>query len=570
MLRWFNVFYVLFMGFLLFPAPAYSQHYYVAVSGNDVSGSGSQTNPWKTITKALSVVNGSQGNMQYIYVLPGTYSSSATGEVFPVNLKSFVSLFSTTAKSAVLDAESSSRMFTVSNVTNSAIEGFTMKNGNAPTISPNASFGGGILLEQSSFIVIRNNDLFNNRAFNNMGGSSAGGAIRAYDCHHIQVTGNTFRQNTATADGSSGGALSLICNNSIISHNIIDNNATAGNMMSTGGGLAVSGLNLVFNNVFTNNSSVYIGGAIAASGGYFFRNTITGNAANGMPYESSGGGFNLGQAAASKYAIGNSKGNGNNIYNNTAPFGKNLYIWDTAGVYAMYNYWGPQFPVDTNNIAGKIFAVPYETSPIVFDTTVIVASPSPVNFDTTIQYQSRMVQLTLVNVRNTLTDTIPVLSISCGTENFSVARNQLNIPPAGIATCNVTFTPKTIGALHDTLKVQTPWKTYHYELSGVGRDIGVGNLISCYEPEFDLFLEQNYPNPFNPATRIQFSIANTGNVRLFLYTITGELVAILRDEVLQPGLYSQYVYVEKLSSGVYVYRLQAGGYVFNKKMIVVK
>lgn len=570
MFWWLNIIRVIVIGFLLFPAQVFSQHYYVAVTGDDLSGNGSQTNPWKTITKALSIVNGSQGNIQNIHVLPGKYSPSATGEVFPLNLKNYISVSSITAKSAILDAESTSRVFTIINVTNSAIEGFSIKNGKAPTILPNTNYGGGLLLENSSYIDIRNNELVNNQAFNNMGGSSSGGAIRAYNCHHIQITGNSFRQNSATADGSSGGAMSLICNNSIISNNIIDNNATAGNMMSSGGGLSISGINMVFGNTFTNNTSVYLGGAIASNGGYFFRNTITGNAANGMQNESSGGGINLGQASACKYALGNSKGNGNNIYNNTAPFGKNLYIWDSAGVYAKYNYWGSLFPLDTNNILGKVFAVPYETAPIVFDTTVMVAVPSPVNFDTTIQLRSHTLPVTLLNLLNTLTDTIQVLSLSCGTANFSVANAPLSIPPAGTVKCDVTFTPQSIGELHDTLKVQTPWKTYSYELSGVGRDIAAGEIIICYAPTFGFSLEQNYPNPFNPVTRIQFSIASAGNVRLSLYTISGELVYVLKNEIMLPGKYYQNFNAEKLPSGIYIYRLQSGAHVFNRKMILVK
>ena len=55
--------------------------------GNDKTGNGSESAPWKTITQALQVA---QPNT-VIMLSPGTYSAE-TGEVFPLMLKPGVSI----------------------------------------------------------------------------------------------------------------------------------------------------------------------------------------------------------------------------------------------------------------------------------------------------------------------------------------------------------------------------------------------------------------------------------------------------------------------------------------------
>lgn len=83
-------------------------------------------------------------------------------------------------------------------------------------------------------------------------------------------------------------------------------------------------------------------------------------------------------------------------------------------------------------------------------------------------------------------------------------------------------------------------------------------------------LKQNYPNPFNPATLIQFEIPESGDVRIDVYSITGQHVATLTDEYRQAGYHSVLFNAVQLASGVYIYRMQAGQILLSGKMTLLK
>jgi hypothetical protein len=83
-------------------------------------------------------------------------------------------------------------------------------------------------------------------------------------------------------------------------------------------------------------------------------------------------------------------------------------------------------------------------------------------------------------------------------------------------------------------------------------------------------LDQNYPNPFNPSTNINFSIPESGNVRLAVYNLVGEEVAVLVDGFTQAGFYEATFDASNLPSGIYLYKLQSANSVQTKKMMLLK
>jgi hypothetical protein len=86
----------------------------------------------------------------------------------------------------------------------------------------------------------------------------------------------------------------------------------------------------------------------------------------------------------------------------------------------------------------------------------------------------------------------------------------------------------------------------------------------------DYMLYQNYPNPFNPATTIEYSISESGNVELIVFNSLGEKITTLVNEYKSAGNNRIRFQTDGLSSGVYFYRLRAGEFIQIKKMLLIR
>tara|TARA_R110002124_G_scaffold276704_1_gene447625 strand:+ start:13026 stop:16595 length:3570 start_codon:yes stop_codon:yes gene_type:complete len=83
-------------------------------------------------------------------------------------------------------------------------------------------------------------------------------------------------------------------------------------------------------------------------------------------------------------------------------------------------------------------------------------------------------------------------------------------------------------------------------------------------------LSQNYPNPFNPHTIIEYQIPKRSNVRIEVFDILGRKVAVLIDEIKNPGFHSLVFNASNLASGTYFYRIKAGGFIRAKSFVLIK
>jgi phosphatidylserine/phosphatidylglycerophosphate/cardiolipin synthase-like enzyme len=115
--------------------------------------------------------------------------------------------------------------------------------------------------------------------------------------------------------------------------------------------------------------------------------------------------------------------------------------------------------------------------------------------------------------------------------------------------------------------------TYYYRLRQVDYD-GKSEYSPVVEVVYDrpenYELSQNYPNPFNPSTRIAFQIAALTHVQLKVYDMTGQEIALLVNEVKEPGSYNILFDASQFASGIYMYRLTAGDYSAVRKMSIIK
>jgi len=106
---------------------------------------------------------------------------------------------------------------------------------------------------------------------------------------------------------------------------------------------------------------------------------------------------------------------------------------------------------------------------------------------------------------------------------------------------------------------------YGWEIYGWEEQIPVSSAV----PQ-EYYLSQNYPNPFNPETVISFGLPEAGLVKLEVYNITGQKVAVLADGYMNAGSHEVMWNASELSTGIYFYKLQAGNYSAMKKMAFIK
>ena len=162
-----------------------------------------------------------------------------------------------------------------------------------------------------------------------------------------------------------------------------------------------------------------------------------------------------------------------------------------------------------------------------------------------------------------------IFSIVCLTPLY--AQHQIKsyvFGNGGAAIANADFNiSSTIGQTFTGMASNTDFTHY----SGYWRSVALlTNLLDEELIPIKFELLQNYPNPFNPSTNIKYSIANQTRVRIEVYNILGQRVAILVNENMSPGHYTVKFDGRDMATGFYVYRMQTKEFNSIKKMLIVK
>ncbi len=107
------------------------------------------------------------------------------------------------------------------------------------------------------------------------------------------------------------------------------------------------------------------------------------------------------------------------------------------------------------------------------------------------------------------------------------------------------------------------------KFSLVSETTSLPEKISSLIPEVTK-LAQNYPNPFNPSTAISYQLSVLSKVSLKVFDVLGNEIAVLVNEVQNPGSYTVRFNTNQLSSGIYFYSFTAGTYQSTRKMILLR
>ena len=116
----------------------------------------------------------------------------------------------------------------------------------------------------------------------------------------------------------------------------------------------------------------------------------------------------------------------------------------------------------------------------------------------------------------------------------------------------------------------SPTEPSFVDMPFVGRTLVLATAPGDAVTPAAMILFQNYPNPFNPSTTIRFALDASQHVRLEVFTILGQRLAVLVDGVLHPGQYSVQVDGKRWASGMYICRLTNGTAAIERTMVLVR
>jgi len=264
---------------------------YVAGSGDDPTGDGSEGNPYRSITKALSIA----GIGSRIHVAVGTYDTSV--ETFPLTFADpGMQLLGTNAALTVIDAESTSDVLLFNGVSGGRLEGVSVINGYKTTTSSGPSIKGAGIASHYSSLTIAGCIVTNNKVVGNYGTYQYGAGIYGQGSQ-VVITNCVISHNSTKSSSqyshSRGGGVYAADNELTIRDCHISSNQTTHGTSGTDAGagiyLASGGPHSIVQTVLADNMSydegdgVWVKGSAEAA---LLNVTIAGNGGEGLGIDS--------------------------------------------------------------------------------------------------------------------------------------------------------------------------------------------------------------------------------------------------------------------------------------------
>jgi hypothetical protein len=200
---------------------------YVSLSGNDGNSGSNIEFPLKTISHALSMITADSNHPQTIHLTNGVYSPSATGEQFPLDIPSHVSLIGASREGTILDAEGNGGI-RVHESENVVLENFTVTGGH--------QFRGGGIWGWRASITVRN--------------------ILLYDNHATEGGGLLYSEGSLWDNGS------MILENVLVTRNWADD---GGGLYIGSGDVHLAGITVSKNFAYRNGGGIYLNSTVEFS-----------------------------------------------------------------------------------------------------------------------------------------------------------------------------------------------------------------------------------------------------------------------------------------------------------------
>jgi hypothetical protein len=153
----------------------------------------------------------------------------------------------------------------------------------------------------------------------------------------------------------------------------------------------------------------------------------------------------------------------------------------------------------------------------------------------------------------------------CWTLHFaidSMATSQIVLIDSTYDPINGSLLFGLFGGVLELVPYFTPGAIYY----GITSNAGADNRVL---PE-EIALPQNHPNPFNASTTIEFTLPEAAEVRLSVYNILGQKVAVIFAGIKQAGAHSVTWDAGDVPSGVYFARLESGDQTRAIKMVLLR
>ncbi len=286
--------------------------WYVDASAS-ANGTGTSASPFRSITRALTQAQAGQ----VIFVRPGRYSPSSTGEVLPMNgARTGVRLIGAGAANTIIDGERVNQNAVVIAAANVRMAGFTIRNAGQA----------GLFVFRSNNVVVENNLFTSNVRF----------GVGALESRGLIVRNNVAVSNLESGMAFSGSTPQALTNaptncpaspagayGAYVINNVASDNRADGILVTQGGNVCVAG------NVTRTNGSSGIefnnraeGVALPALHGTIVNNEIVGN--GGVQFGFAGTGILVTEGARGDLIQGNS------LLNNR-PFGIGIFLNGEAG-----------------------------------------------------------------------------------------------------------------------------------------------------------------------------------------------------------------------------------------------